>query len=245
MPPVIESRHKDDRHPSSPEVRSPQPRVKKRRWALVGFVVLIVAATVAGRLLDVPDVVRSAQETMREAGPWAPAAFIGVYVVATLLGVPGTPLTLACALMFGFWKALGIMIVATTLASSAAFLLARYVAREAIERWLGEDSRLQKAKRWVEHSPWLAIPFLRMVPVLPYAINNYGLGLTRTPFWTYLIASELGMVPVNALFVGSANTLYVFAVRGETPWWMLAATAGAGVAILLFGWLGKRMFGRR
>jgi len=116
----------------------------RKRWLGLVLLLVVVAATVTGRLVDAPDVIDTARQAIREVGPWASVVFAAVYVVATLLGFPGTPLTLACALMFGFWKAFIIMVTATTLASSIAFLVARYVARDSIERWLAPSNSATK-----------------------------------------------------------------------------------------------------
>src|SRR5690606_9521742 len=113
-----------------------------------------------------------------------------------------------------------IMVAATTVATAVSFLIARYLARPAIESRLGDDPRFRRVRAWVEQSPWVAIPFLRIFPFCPYALINYGLGLTRISFGTYIAASEVGMIPANALLVGLAGSLYRFVVRGETPWWL-------------------------
>ena len=227
----------DSRH------RGQEPAHTKRKWIGLALVATLALAAVLGRLVEAPDVIHIAQQGVREAGWWAPVAFGATYVGATLLGFPGTPLTLACALLFGFWKALLIMVSATTVSSTAAFLVGRWLARGTVEGWMKGNEKFDVAKRHVEARPWVAIPFLRVMPFFPYSVNNYGLSLTSVPFWVYLLASELAMVPSNALLVGSANSLYRMTVRGETPWTMLGATVGAGLAIAGLGWLGKRTQG--
>lgn len=218
---------------------------KKRRWPAIVFVGLLVTAALVGRFVDAPDIIGIAREATAEAGHWAPFAFGGGYVLATLVGIPGTPLTVLCALIFGTGEAFLIMVAATTLATTIAFFIARHVARPSIEAWVGNTKQFETVKGWVERSPWIAIPFVRVMPIFPYALINYGLGLTRVSFWTYIAASEIGMLPINALLVGMAGSLYRFMVRGETPWWVFAATAGAGLAILVLGLLGKRFFARQ
>lgn len=209
------------------------------------FILALVAMGFAGRFLEAPDVIDVARKVVREAGAWAPVAFGLGYVAATLVGVPGTPLTVVCALLFGTWEAFVIMVAATTVATAVSFLIARYLARPAIESRLGDDPRFRRVRAWVEQSPWVAIPFLRIFPFCPYALINYGLGLTRISFGTYIAASEVGMIPANALLVGLAGSLYRFVVRGETPWWLFAATLGAALLILLLGVFGKRALGRQ
>jgi uncharacterized membrane protein YdjX (TVP38/TMEM64 family) len=94
----------------------------------------------------------------------------------------------------------------------------------------------------VEENHWLAIPFVRIMPFFPFAINNYALGLTRIRFWSFLLVSEIVFIPMTAVLVFGASALYSAMVRGEISWWLILGSIGAGLVVLLLGMAGKRRF---
>ncbi len=89
------------------------------------------------------------------------------------------------------------------------------------------------------------IPFLHLMPVMPFALTNYCLGLTKVPFWRFLLWSELVMIPMNAVWVFGADALWRAATKGEPAWGLIAATGGASVALLVLGVLMKRTMNQR
>ncbi len=205
-------------------------------WRLVALGVLAVAVILAASSLDLADPIRHLRERVAHLGPWAPFAFIAVYVAATLLAVPGTPFTLASPLMFGPWPAFGIMVAASSLSASAAFLIARYAARDAVARALEGHPAFGRLQRLLDDHAWVIIPFVRVVP-FPFALNNYGFGLTAVSFWRYLGWSEVGMVPMNALLVFGADTL----LGGEgVSGARLGAIALAAAAVAALALAGRR-----
>jgi uncharacterized membrane protein YdjX (TVP38/TMEM64 family) len=147
-------------------------------------------------------------------GVWGPVAFILGYIVATVAFVPGLILTLAAGALFGLARGVAYVFIGATLGSAAAFLLARYVARGAIERRLGESGKFAAIDRAVAVQGFRIVLLLRLSPVFPYNLLNYALGLTRVRFVDYLLAS-IGMIPGPFLYV------YYGGVIGE-----VAALAG-------------------
>jgi len=190
------------------------------------------------RSVDVAERLRGAQAWMDGLGGWGPIAFIAIYVATTLAAGPGLPFTLVAPALFGPWAGVLIMVAATTLSASAAFLIARYLAREAVERHLEGNERFARVERLLDEHAWVIIPFARVVPI-PFALNNYGFGLTSISFGRYLLLSEVGMVPMNAaLVLGAGSALGV----GSGPLLAVAAVAAAGVGAVV--WAGHRAWGR-
>ncbi|MEE9292424.1 MAG: TVP38/TMEM64 family protein [Acidobacteriota bacterium] len=133
-------------------------------------------------------------------GPWGPVAFIAGYIVATVAFVPGFLLTLAAGALFGLARGILFVFVAATLGASAAFLVARYVARGVIERKLAGNERFAAIDRAIGEQGRKIVFLLRLSPAFPFNLLNYGLGLTRVRFIDYLIAS-IGMLPGTILYV--------------------------------------------
>ena len=132
------------------------------------------------------------------AGAAAPLAFIGAYAAATVLFVPGSALTLAGGAMFGPLAGALYSLTGATLGASAAFLVSRHVAREAVARML--RGRAAALARSVDGEGWRFVVFVRLVPLLPFNALNYALGLTRIPVWQYAAASYAAMLPGAAAY---------------------------------------------
>lgn len=133
-------------------------------------------------------------------GVWGPAVFMAGYAIATVAFVPGSLLTLAAGAIFGLLAGTVYVFVAATVGACAAFLVARYAARGVIERRLSKNPRFSAIDRAVGEQGRKIVFLLRLSPVFPFNLLNYGLGLTRVRFADYAIAS-LGMIPGTILYV--------------------------------------------
>lgn len=133
-------------------------------------------------------------------GVWGPVAFIAGYVVAVVAFIPGSILTLAAGAIFGIGAGVAYVFVAATLGASAAFLVSRYVARSAIEKRLAGNPRFAAIDRAVGNEGRKIVFLLRLSPVFPFNLLNYGLGLTRVRFADYVVAC-FGMLPGTLLYV--------------------------------------------
>jgi len=168
----------------------------------IGRMVLLAAAVVGLVLLGrhaggyLPTFVA----WVNSLGVWGPVVFIAGYVVAAVAFVPGSVLTLAAGAIFGLAKGVVIVFIAAVLGSAAAFLVSRYVARGAIERRLMGNARFAAIDRAVGSQGRKIVFLLRLSPVFPFNLLNYGLGLTNVRFLDFVIAS-FGMLPGTLLYV--------------------------------------------
>jgi uncharacterized membrane protein YdjX (TVP38/TMEM64 family) len=130
---------------------------------------------------------------VRDAGPVAPLLFILVYALAAVLFLPGSVLTLAGGALFG--PVLGTLynLTGATLGATLAFLIARYLASD----WVSERAggRVKQLIKGVEDEGWRFVAFVRLVPLFPFNLLNYALGLTRLGMLPYVIATCLFMLP--------------------------------------------------
>ncbi len=107
--------------------------------------------------------------------PATPLVFLGVHIVASLLFVPRTVLAIAAGLLFGIgwgivWAAIG-----SVLGAVVGFCLARYVNSGLID--LHARARFRPILDRVQRGGWRAVALLRLIPVIPHSLGNYGLGL--------------------------------------------------------------------
>lgn len=167
------------------------------RQILVG-VVVIAALLLLGRRAAALLPAFSAR--VAALGAWGPIVFVVGYVVAAVAFVPGSLLTLAAGAIFGLGWGVLLVFVGATLGAAAAFLIARYVARGAIERRVAGDARFARLNAAIAADGRRIVFLLRLSPVFPFNLLNYGLGLTTVRFVDYLIAS-VGMLPGTVLYV--------------------------------------------
>ncbi|MCH2062624.1 MAG: TVP38/TMEM64 family protein [Roseibacillus sp.] len=128
-------------------------------------------------------------------------AFAGLYIAATVLFVPGLLITMAAGVLFGPFKGTVIVSIASVTGASLAFLIGRYLAREWITRKTEDSPRFQAIDEAIGREGGRIVFLLRLSPLFPYNLLNYGLGLTQVRFGSYFIASWVGMLPGTFMYV--------------------------------------------
>ncbi len=169
------------------------------RWgrvlaAVVVVIALLAVGRIAGRYL--PAFAR----WVDGLGVWGPVVFVVGYALAAIAFVPGSILTLAAGAIFGVVRGALYVFVAAVLGACGAFLVARYLARDAVERRLAANARFAAIDRAVGREGRKIVFLLRLSPVFPFNLLNYALGLTRVRFADYVVAS-IGMIPGTILYV--------------------------------------------
>jgi uncharacterized membrane protein YdjX (TVP38/TMEM64 family) len=181
----------------SPET-APSPMSALR---IVGRV-LVVASVLAGGayVLAHRGTVSPLQIKAQISGaPLAPLLYVLAHIAASLVFVPRTFMAVAAGLLFGavggfLWATIG-----STLGAIAGFILARYVNSGLIEpeRMPKLGPLLVKA----EAGGWRAVAALRLIPIIPQPVTNYGLGLTRLSLWSYTLGTLVGSIPMTVAYV--------------------------------------------
>lgn len=158
---------------------------------LLGLV-LLAAVGAAVALRDRFDVA-ALQAWVEGAGAAGPIVFMALYALATVLFLPGSVLTLAGGALFGpVWGTLW-NLTGATVGAALAFLVARYLGADWVARRAGP--RLSRLNDGVTAEGWRFVAFVRLVPLFPFNLLNYALGLTRIPFVAYVLATWLFMLP--------------------------------------------------
>jgi len=166
------------------------------------------------------------------AGPAGPVLFVAVYALATVLFLPGSLLTLAGGALFGpLWGTLWNLAGATA-GAALAFLVARHLGSHWVERRMGD--RLRRLADGVATEGWRFVAFVRLVPLFPFNLLNYALGLTRIRFLAYVGASWLFMLPATAAYtyLGYAGREALAGGEGRIRTGLIALALLAAVAFL-------------
>ena len=135
---------------------------------------------------------------VRQLGWLAPLVFIACYAIATVFFLPGLLFTLAGGVLFGPLYGTLYNLVGATIGATLAFLTARYIAYDWVTQRTG--NRLQQLVKGVEEEGWRFVAFVRLVPLFPFNLLNYALGLTRLRLSHYIITSFIFMAPGGAAY---------------------------------------------
>ena len=127
------------------------------------------------------------------AGVMAPLLFIGIYAISTVLLMPGSVLTIAGGVLFGPVWGTFYNLTGATVGATMAFLIARYLASDLVSRKTG--GWLRQLVEGVEAEGWRFVAFVRLVPLFPFSLLNYALGLTRIRLFHYVVTSYICMLP--------------------------------------------------
>jgi len=141
------------------------------------------------RQLDVTHLVQWIEGT----GAAGALLFILGFAMTTVLFVPGMLFTLAGGVLFGPFMGTLLNLVGATLGASLSFLIARYISSD----WISKRSH-GIAKRLidgVEHEGWRFVAFVRLVPIFPFFMLNYALGVTRIRLTAYVITTFITLIP--------------------------------------------------
>jgi len=196
-----------------------------RRWHIPAALVLVAALFLLGRWGA--NAVPALLERIRDLGPWAAAGFVAIYAAATVAWVPGSLLTLAGGAIFGLAGGVVYALSGALIGATLAFLIARYIARSAVERRLSASRKLSAVDEAIEAEGAKVVFLLRLSPVFPFNALNYALGLTGVRLRDFVAASAVGMIPGTFLYVYAGHTAdqVVTAAAGQPR--------GAGYYVLL------------
>lgn len=188
------------------------------RLLLLGLIAVGIGAAAAAETASQTHAISAFIERF---GPLIPVAFIVVHVLASLLFVPRSIMAVVATLLFGFWSACSWAMLGSTAGAMAGFLIARYINGGFIVP--EEMTRVGPILERAEDGGWRAVAIIRLLPLLPHALINYALGLTRLSFAEYTLGSLAGMLPETYVFVN-------LAVSGRR-----ALDGGAWIAPLAWG----------
>jgi uncharacterized membrane protein YdjX (TVP38/TMEM64 family) len=167
-----------------------------------------------------------------DLGPKGMVAFLAVYVVAAVLFLPASLLTIAAGYLFGLFYGTILVSIGSTSGAAAAFLISRYFARDWVAAKAAGDPRFKAIDKAIGGQGWKIVGLLRLSPAVPYNLSNYLYGLTSVRFVPYVLASWLGMLPGTLMYVylGKAGRAGVDAAAGTVErTWQQDAFLGVGL----------------
>ena len=167
------------------------------------------------------------------------AAYFAVYVTATALSIPGAAvLTLAAGAMFGLGLGLLVVSFASSLGALLAFLVARYLLRDAVQARFAKT--LAPINEGMQRDGVFYLLTLRLVPVFPFFLVNLLTALTPITAGRFYAVSQLGMLPGTLVFVNAGTQLAAIQSPSDV---LSPALWGSFVLLGVFPLLAKAVVG--
>ncbi len=167
-------------------------------------------------------------------GLWAPVTSILITVMNTFLPFPTDPIIVANGAVFGFWKGLLVSVIGAMASACLAFGIARLAGRAVALRVVPAS-----ALTWVDHAVtqggWGAVLLLQFIPLLPYSLLNFALGLTSLRWATFLWVTVLSILPTDIVLVALG---YSVAETRIVLYWTIAALIALTILTI---WLRYRL----
>ncbi|HCD26603.1 MAG TPA: TVP38/TMEM64 family protein [Gammaproteobacteria bacterium] len=181
--------------------------------AAIAVILLCVA------LLPVTDLLAQLLLFMQANPAVAWILFIVVYVLAVVLLLPGSVITLGGGWLFGLGQGFLLVSLASTLGATLAFLLGRSFARDWVGARLATMPRFAALDQAIAERGAVVVFLTRLAPIFPFNLLNYALGLTQIRLRQYVLASWLGMMPGTLLYVylGSIASDLSSLLQGDLP----------------------------
>ena len=205
-------------------------------WARCLIALLVLAALIVPLILwrdPIRAVFMEPQRltaAVRSAGPWAPLAFIGLYVAQSIAApIPGQALNFAAGYLFGLIPGILYSWLGLIIGTTAALLLARYLGRPLVQR-LVAPAALEKMDRLAENRGLVFFFLVFLIPGLPDDIACFVAGLTALPLLALIAVSAIARLPsvVASVWLGTHAQ--------QLPWQGWLILAGLTVALALVAW---------
>ncbi|WP_442879519.1 TVP38/TMEM64 family protein [Citrobacter sp.] len=135
------------------------------------------------------------QDLIRQSGMFGYALYILLFIVAALCLIPGSVLVIVGGILFGPVMGTLVSLFAATVASALSFLLARWLGRDLLLKYVGHTTIFQAIEKGIAQSGIDFLIFTRLVPLFPYNIQNYAYGLTTISFWSFTVISAVTTLP--------------------------------------------------
>ncbi|MEX0741732.1 MAG: VTT domain-containing protein, partial [Phycisphaeraceae bacterium] len=187
------------------------------------LVALFAGAIVAFFALDLGqhltlDGFRAQQDTIETFHRENTALTVGIYfvtyVLVTALSLPGaTIMTLVGGAIFGLLWGTVIVSFASTIGATLAFLLGRFLFRDAVQRRFGKA--LKSVNEGVERDGPLYLFMLRLVPAFPFFVINLVMALTPMKVLTFFVVSQVGMLPGTLVYVNAGTQIAQLQSAGD------------------------------
>lgn len=171
--------------------------VLKKKYILIAVMIAIILILNKYKIFDhfSFEKINETKSYIASFGIFAPLVFIALFAIATVLFVPGLPITILSGILFGaFWGGIYV-IIGSTIGVSAAFLIGRYLGRDFVKKIAEKNDKLEKLDEYIKNQGNTILIISRLIPIFPFNLQNYAYGITDIKFSTYFWYSLIFTIP--------------------------------------------------
>jgi uncharacterized membrane protein YdjX (TVP38/TMEM64 family) len=223
----------------------PETNHKKSMIKAAVFIIFLVTAVVAVRFTPLREYLTAEKlgRLLETAGPWAPAAYIVLYVVGVCFFLPGTLLTAVGAAVFGPYFGFVYVWLGAMLGAGLSFFIGRYLGRDYAASLIGD--KLKKYDEAIGRNGFATVLYLRLI-YFPFTPMNFGMGLTQVRFRDYIAGTALGIIVgtfVFTFFVGTIKEVWASGQWAGLLSWKVCISVGLFVFSFFIPAIIKRING--
>ena len=210
------------------------------RWKPIILIVIIVTLFIVMNVYGLGGKIEELQYWIQSLGFWGPLAFFFIYLGAVIATIPGTIFGVIAGALFGSVIGVILISISSTIGASLTFLIARYFARDTVARWLSKNKTMERLDRLTEEQGMVIVGLTRLIPLFPFTLLNYGFGLTKVSFKTYVFWSWLCMIPGTIIVVVGTDVLMQELTQGRTSWELVGVLFITALILGLIVWYERR-----
>jgi uncharacterized membrane protein YdjX (TVP38/TMEM64 family) len=209
-------------------------------WKPVVLIVIIITLFIVMNVYGFGGKIEELQHWIQSLGFWGPLAFFFIYIGAVIATIPGTIFGVIAGALFGSVIGVILISISSTIGASLTFLIARYFARDIVARWLSKNKTMERLDRLTEEQGMIIVGLTRLIPLFPFTLLNYGFGLTKVSFKTYVFWSWLCMIPGTIIVVVGTDVLTQEITQGRAPWELVGILIITVLVLGLIVWYERR-----
>lgn len=183
---------------------------------------------------DAASLARNAHQT-----PWLALTLSAIYAGLAALALPVAPLGYGAGALYGFIRGVALVWIASMVGAAGGYVLARGIMRGPALRVLGRFAPLIHALR--ERHGFMTVLRIQLLPLIAFGPFNYAAGIAGIPFWPFMAATGLGILP-GTLAIVYVGDRVMAGIRGEGghPFLVAGVVSVALVALSFVPTLVKR-----
>lgn len=137
---------------------------------------------------------------------YAPLIAVALVILVSLLPLPMETIAIVNGMMFGPWLGSALTWIGALIAAMLAFCIARLLGFPLMQRFVPEE-KFQRFKAITRRHGSPTLIAIRMVPLIPFTVINYGAGITPLRWQTFLWTSAVGLIPPTIVFVALGDLM--------------------------------------
>jgi uncharacterized membrane protein YdjX (TVP38/TMEM64 family) len=174
---------------------------------LLGTLLIVVVFFILRSVFPQGISVDGIQAYVASAGAFGPIVLGLMYIVAVVAVLPASPFSLLSGALFGPVLGTIVVIVSASIGATIAFFIARYVGRSFVDQFISRyGEKLKTYDKKLEDRGFMTVLVLRLLPIFPFNVLNYILGVTKVRPTHYILATLIGIIPGAFAFVYAGAT---------------------------------------